>query len=100
MKIVKKGPKSPKAKTYEFTCGGCKSILKAKSYELREFGFKNDSTEKKYVFMCPVCNCQKVIHRSEMKRVYTIGEVINYLITKIAKGARKEGKEVHGIRMA
>lgn len=101
MKIIKKGPKSPKAKTYEFTCNGCKSLLKAKSFELREFGFKNDAgeTNKKYVFMCPVCNCQKVIRRSEMKRVYTIGEIIDHLVTKVAKGTRKEGK-VNGIGMA
>lgn len=79
MKVIKRGPKEKKlVSTYKFTCHVCKSVLKAKLYEFRRFGFKNNAYDYDpgYVFMCPVCNCQRVVHASELKKITPVHAVL------------------------
>ena len=86
MRVVKRGPKEKEfVNTYKFTCPSCKSILKAKSYEFRRFGFKNNLEDKDpgYVFMCPVCNCQRVVRRSELKMVVPVYKTVAGKVDKV-----------------
>lgn len=101
MRIIRRGPKSKEeVETYRFRCHSCMSVLQAKSYELRRFGFKNNYDEPNpgYVFMCPVCNCQRVVRSSEMEKIVPINKVlgskVDELLTKAVKKLEKEGKAI------
>lgn len=100
MRIVKRGPKNKEeVETFKFQCHSCKSILKAKSYEFRRFGFKNnlDDTNPGYVFMCPVCNCQRVVRASELKKVVPVSSVVVGKVDKalgmMVKKIERQGDE-------